>query len=222
MGCENAQNTSVLLGRQAHILCSPSSSKLRTGFQVFFSYFRTPGSGSPNRQLATTVSMATTSFHPLAAPVAGGGARLLRCPLTLPVPARPPPRRPAPLVVVRAKRAGSQTPAAASRQPANRSVTPKRDVEVVEVEEEMPWIQDKALDLVEFTGTVTQAIPGPRVGSSPVPWLLAVPLAYVGVSFVLAVVRTVRRFTSPRTKKKRRVSVRIMNFSLIRWLSGVF
>lgn len=79
-----------------------------------------------------------------------------------------------------------------------------------EVEEEMPWIQDKALDLVEFTGTVTQAIPGPRVGSSPVPWLLAVPLAYVGVSFVLAVVRTVRRFTSPRTKKKRRVSVGIM------------
>jgi uncharacterized membrane protein len=82
--------------------------------------------------------------------------------------------------------------------------------EVEEVEEEMPWIQDKALDLVEFTGTVTQAIPGPRVGSSPVPWLLAVPLAYVGVSFVLAVVRTVRRFTSPRTKKKRRVSVGIM------------
>jgi hypothetical protein len=159
---------------------------------------------------------ATSFFHPLAAPVAGGGTRLRWCPLTLPVPARTAPRRPARLLIVRAKRAGSRTPAAASRQPTSSSVTPKRDAEEeVEVEEEMPWIQDKALDLVEFTGTVTQAIPGPRVGSSPVPWLLAVPLAYVGVSFVLAVVRTVRRFTSPRTKKKRRVSVRIMNFSLI-------
>jgi hypothetical protein len=118
-----------------------------------------------------------------------------------------------PLLVVCAKRAGSRAPvAAASHQPANPSAVPKREVEeeVEEVEEEMPWIQDKALDLVEFTGTVTQAIPGPRVGSSPVPWLLAVPLAYVGVSFVLAVVRTVRRFTSPRTKKKRRVGVGIM------------
>ncbi|KAK3144187.1 hypothetical protein QOZ80_4AG0309840 [Eleusine coracana subsp. coracana] len=165
--------------------------------------------------------MATTSFfHPLAAPVAGGGARLRRCPLTLPVPARTAPRRSAPLLVVRAKRADSRTPAAASRQAANSSAASKRDAEEeVEVEEEMPWIQDKALDLVEFTGTVTQAIPGPRVGSSPVPWLLAVPLAYVGVSFVLAVVRTVRRFTSPRTKKKRRVG---KNIFLLKSLDELF
>lgn len=161
--------------------------------------------------------MATTSFHPLATPMAGGCSRIRRCPLSLPVPARTAPRRPAPLLVVRAKRAGNRAPAAASRQPANTTAVPKRDAEedVEEVEEEMPWIQDKALDLVEFTGTVTQAIPGPRVGSSPVPWLLAVPLAYVGVSFVLAVVRTVRRFTSPRTKKKRRVSARVINFSVV-------
>uniref|UniRef100_A0A0E0KT18 Armadillo-like repeats domain-containing protein n=1 Tax=Oryza punctata TaxID=4537 RepID=A0A0E0KT18_ORYPU len=128
-------------------------------------------------------------------------------------------RRPAPLLVARAKRPGSRT-AAASRQPANPSAAPKREAdEEVEVEEEMPWIQDKALDLVEFTGTVTQAIPGPRVGSSPVPWLLAVPLAYVGVSFVLAVVRTVRRFTSPRTQKKRRVS---KNIFLLKSLDELF
>ncbi|GJN26965.1 hypothetical protein PR202_gb14934 [Eleusine coracana subsp. coracana] len=223
----------ILLGRLARILCSPSTSKLRTGFQAFFScYFRTPGCGvarlattctaiSPNRQSATSSSMATTSFfHPLAAPVAGGGARLRRYPLTLPVPARTTPRRPAPLFVVHAKRADSRTPAAASRQAANSSAAPKRDAEEeVEVEEEMPWIQDKALDLVEFTGTVTQAIPGPRVGSSPVPWLLAVPLAYVGVSFVLAVVRTVRRFTSPRTKKKRRVG---KNIFLLKSLDELF
>lgn len=89
----------------------------------------------------------------------------------------------------------------------------------MEVEEELPWIQDKALDLVEFTGTVTQAIPGPRVGSSPVPWLLAVPLAYVGISFALSVVRTVRRFTSPRTQKKKRVT---KNIFLLKSLDELF
>lgn len=73
------------------------------------------------------------------------------------------------------------------------------------MEEELPWIQDKALDLVEFTGTVTQAIPGPRVGQSPMPWLLAVPLAYVGLTFVIAVVKTVRKFTSPKAKRKKLV-----------------
>ncbi|KAK4360262.1 hypothetical protein RND71_019214 [Anisodus tanguticus] len=35
-------------------------------------------------------------------------------------------------------------------------------------EEELPWIQEKALDLVEFTGSVTQAIPGPRVNKNAV------------------------------------------------------
>jgi hypothetical protein len=80
------------------------------------------------------------------------------------------------------------------------------EVEVeVEVEEELPWIQEKALDLVEFTGTVTQAVPGPRVGQSPVPWLLAVPLTFVGLTFVIAFVKTVRKFTSPKAKHKRMV-----------------
>ncbi|KAL2518623.1 hypothetical protein Adt_14870 [Abeliophyllum distichum] len=48
-----------------------------------------------------------------------------------------------------------------------------------EVEEELPWIQEKALDLVEFTGSVTQAIPGPR---------------------------TVRKFNSPREKRRKLVN----------------
>ncbi|PHU25092.1 hypothetical protein BC332_03424 [Capsicum chinense] len=61
-----------------------------------------------------------------------------------------------------------------------------------EVEEELPWIQEKALDLVEFTGSVTQAIPGPRVGRSSFPWILAVPLTYFGFTFVIAFVKTVR------------------------------
>ncbi|XP_039035297.1 uncharacterized protein LOC120171698 [Hibiscus syriacus] len=78
--------------------------------------------------------------------------------------------------------------------------------EEVEVEEELPWIQEKALDLVEFTGSVTQAIPGPRVGTSSLPWILAVPLAYAGVTFVIAFVKTVKKFTSPRHKRKKLVN----------------
>lgn len=75
-----------------------------------------------------------------------------------------------------------------------------------EVEEELPWVQEKALDLVEFSGSVTQAIPGPRVGRSSLPWLLAIPLAYVGVTFVIAFVKTVRKFNSPREKRRKLVN----------------
>ncbi|XP_031269873.1 uncharacterized protein LOC116128304 [Pistacia vera] len=85
----------------------------------------------------------------------------------------------------------------------------KKDAEVeveIEIEEELPWIQEKALDLVEFTGSVTQAIPGPRVGQSKLPWILAVPLAYVGVSFVIAFIKTVKKFNSPKYKRKKLVN----------------
>lgn len=75
----------------------------------------------------------------------------------------------------------------------------------MEVEEELPWYQEKALDLVEFSGSVTQAIPGPRVGQSSLPWILAVPLAYLGVTFVIAFVKTVRKFNSPKEKRRRQV-----------------
>lgn len=79
--------------------------------------------------------------------------------------------------------------------------------ESVEIEEEMPWIQDKAMDLVEFTGSVTQTIPGPRVGSTSLPWILAIPLAYASITFVFAFVRTVQKLSSPRTKRSRLVSI---------------
>ncbi|CAA2984271.1 uncharacterized protein LOC111395405 [Olea europaea var. sylvestris] len=75
-----------------------------------------------------------------------------------------------------------------------------------EVEEELPWIQEKALDLVEFTGSVTQAIPGPRVGRSSLPWIIAVPLAYLGITFAIAVVKTVRKFNSPMEKRRKLVN----------------
>ncbi|KAJ8506143.1 hypothetical protein OPV22_007029 [Ensete ventricosum] len=85
------------------------------------------------------------------------------------------------------------------------AAAPARGEEEV-VEEDLPWIQEKALDLVEFTGTVTQAIPGPRVAQSQIPWLLAVPLAWVGLSFVIGFVKAVRKFTSPRAQRKRLVN----------------
>ncbi|XP_068646496.1 uncharacterized protein [Aristolochia californica] len=92
-------------------------------------------------------------------------------------------------------------------------------VEEEEVEEELPWIQEKALDLVEFTGTVTQAIPGPRVGQSSLPWILAVPLAYVGLSFVIAVIKTIRKYGSPKFKRKK---LRNKNSMLVKSLDELF
>ncbi|XP_062159540.1 uncharacterized protein LOC133866899 [Alnus glutinosa] len=86
----------------------------------------------------------------------------------------------------------------------------QKEEQVVEEEEDLPWIQEKALDLVEFTGSVTQAIPGPRVGSSSLPWILALPLAYAGLTFVVAFVKTVKKFTSPREKRRRLINKNAM------------
>ncbi|KAF7809556.1 uncharacterized protein G2W53_036299 [Senna tora] len=94
----------------------------------------------------------------------------------------------------------------------------EKEIEV-EVEEDVPWIQEKALDVVEFTGTVTQAIPGPRVGTSSLPWILAIPLAYVGLTFVIAFVKTVRKFTSPKAKRRRMVN---KNATLCKSLDDLF
>ncbi|XP_033140840.1 uncharacterized protein LOC103850672 isoform X1 [Brassica rapa] len=75
-----------------------------------------------------------------------------------------------------------------------------------EAEEDMLWIQEKALNLVEFTGTVAQAIPGPRVGSTKLPWMLAVPLTYAVTTLVTAAVKTVNNFTSPKAQPKKLVN----------------
>lgn len=92
-----------------------------------------------------------------------------------------------------------------------KSANPSKEVEEeVEVEEEMPWIQEKALDLVEFTGSVRDAIPGPRVGGSSLPLILAVPLAYVGITFAIAFVKTVKKFNSPKAKRRKLVNKNAM------------
>ncbi|XP_010423057.1 PREDICTED: uncharacterized protein LOC104708226 [Camelina sativa] len=99
---------------------------------------------------------------------------------------------------------------AAPKPSAKKNSSVEEETEEEEVEEDMMWIQEKALDLVEFTGSVTQAIPGPRVGSSKLPWMLAVPLAYVGVTFVTAFVKTVQKFSSPKAQRRKLVNQNAM------------
>ncbi|KAK9076301.1 hypothetical protein SSX86_004634 [Deinandra increscens subsp. villosa] len=110
----------------------------------------------------------------------------------------------------------SSTVAAAGRKNTNPKEAEKESEE--EVEEDLPWIQEKALDIVEFSGSVTQALPGPRVGRSSFPWVLAVPVAYVGISFVIAVVKTFRKFTSPKQARRRLVN---KNAELCRSIDGL-
>ena len=101
----------------------------------------------------------------------------------------------------------SATPNSNNNATSNSIKNQEKEKEVeVEVEEELPWIQEKALDLVEFTASVTQAIPGPRVGPTSLPWILAIPLAYASLTFVIAFVKTVKKFSSPKAKRRRMVS----------------
>ncbi|KAI3713983.1 hypothetical protein L1987_72572 [Smallanthus sonchifolius] len=110
------------------------------------------------------------------------------------------------LTSTRRARLASSTAAAARNNVNPKESEKKEEDEVEEVEEDMPWIQEKALDIVEFSGSVVQALPGPRVGQSSLPWILAVPLAYVGISFVFSVFKTIRKLTSPKQARRKLVS----------------
>ncbi|CAL0318509.1 unnamed protein product [Lupinus luteus] len=108
---------------------------------------------------------------------------------------------------------------ASKTTPNNTKTSSPKENEFEEVEEELPWIQEKALDAVEFTTSVTQAIPGPRVGPTSLPWILAVPLGYVAVTFVISVVNTVKKFTSPKAKRRKMVG---KNATLLKSLDDLF
>ncbi|CAH8392260.1 unnamed protein product [Eruca vesicaria subsp. sativa] len=95
------------------------------------------------------------------------------------------------------------------KQPVKKVLSEEEEVEE-EVEEDMLWIQEKALDLVGFTGTVAQAIPGPRVGDTKLPWMLAVPLTYAVTTLVTAVVKTVNNVSSPDAQRKKLVNQNAM------------
>jgi hypothetical protein len=112
---------------------------------------------------------------------------------------------PKPLITTVTKASSSSSSKNSSNNP-NPNQSKENEIVEVEVEEELPWIQEKALDLVEFTGSVTQAIPGPRVGPTSLPWILAVPIGYAGLTFVIAFVKTVRKFGSPKAQRRKLVS----------------
>ncbi|WCJ38952.1 hypothetical protein M5689_019981 [Euphorbia peplus] len=118
-------------------------------------------------------------------------------------------------------RCGSHVVAAAGGKSSSSIQNNKKseEDEEIEVEEELPWVQDKALDLVEFTGSVTQAIPGPRVGQTSLPWLLAIPLAYAGVTFVIAFVKTVKKLSSPTEQRRKQVN---RNATLCKFIDDLF
>ncbi|CAG7879044.1 unnamed protein product [Brassica rapa] len=95
------------------------------------------------------------------------------------------------------------------KQPEKKHLSEEEEAEE-EVEEDMLWIQEKALNLVEFTGTVAQAIPGPRVGDTKLPWMLAVPLTYAVTTLVTTAVKTVNKLSSPKAQRKKLVNQNAM------------
>ena len=83
------------------------------------------------------------------------------------------------------------------------------EVEVLgddEEEEGESWVSERVHDVQEATQAMIEAVPGPRVGSSGMPWLVALPLAYMVLTFIVAVVRTVRKRNTPQAKRRRQVS----------------
>ncbi|GBG84980.1 hypothetical protein CBR_g39443 [Chara braunii] len=61
-------------------------------------------------------------------------------------------------------------------------------------------------NLVETTEVAMDKVPGPRVGPTPIPWLVAVPVTYAAVSLVIAIVKLYRKANTPRAKRKKQVS----------------
>lgn len=89
------------------------------------------------------------------------------------------------------------------------------DVYDDEEEVEISWIQEKVEDVVLVTSQAMESVPGPRVGDGQLPWLVAVPLGYLGITFVIAVVRSWRKFNSSKEKRKRQVTKLLCLFALM-------
>ena len=78
-------------------------------------------------------------------------------------------------------------------------------LEDAEEEVEESWLDERIDSAVELTATFVRAVPGPRVTTTNVPWLLAVPLAYLGITFVWSVFSFVRKKNTPQAKRRRQV-----------------
>lgn len=107
------------------------------------------------------------------------------------------------LLAARARKANPKQETADKGKPAPSKEEEEEEEEFEEVE--ISWLQEKAEDLYQNVGVAVDAIPGPRVGSTSLPWLLAVPIGYLGITFIIAVVKTVLKLTSPKAKRRRLV-----------------
>eukprot|EP00271_Cylindrocystis_brebissonii_P020058 TRINITY_DN6484_c0_g1_i2.p1 TRINITY_DN6484_c0_g1~~TRINITY_DN6484_c0_g1_i2.p1 ORF type:complete len:423 (+),score=63.03 TRINITY_DN6484_c0_g1_i2:102-1271(+) len=77
--------------------------------------------------------------------------------------------------------------------------------EVGEDGEEESWLEEKIGTAQEYVGQAVQVVPGPRVGSTGLPWLLALPIAYMVVTFAWTVFRRVQKFNSPKGRRRRQI-----------------
>lgn len=149
--------------------------------------------------LPSSSSSPSLAFTPASAPFA---------PLSAPSPSFSTSRRPY-LLAARARKANPKQEAAAAAAADKGKPAPSKveeEEEDGEYEEvEISWFQEKAEELYQSVGVAVNVIPGPRVGGTSLPWLLAVPLGYLGVTFVVAVVKTVLKLTSPKAKRRRLV-----------------
>ncbi|MCO5553151.1 hypothetical protein L7F22_006672 [Adiantum nelumboides] len=110
-------------------------------------------------------------------------------------------------LTARAKKDNSKQEAVPDAADKGKPTVEEEDGEYEEVE--IPWLQERAESLYENVGVAVNAIPGPRVGSTSLPWLLAVPIGYLSITFVVAVVKTVLKFSSPKAKRRRQVDKNI-------------
>eukprot|EP00899_Mesostigma_viride_P012177 jgi/Mesvir1/20960/Mv08029-RA.1 len=97
-----------------------------------------------------------------------------------------------------------KTEAKPSAPAAEKAAAAEAKVEEVYEEEEEAGLVDMVLDFADNTVATIESLPGPRMG--PVPALVGVPLSFLGVTFVIAVVRYVRKWLSPQQKRSRKVN----------------
>ncbi|GAQ84705.1 hypothetical protein KFL_002010210 [Klebsormidium nitens] len=83
-------------------------------------------------------------------------------------------------------------------------------------EVELSWAQEKYMDLKQSVGVVVDRVPGPRVASSNVPWLIAVPLSYLAITLLISVAKVIKKNNTPRAHRKRQVN---RNFELVELIS---
>eukprot|EP00250_Pteridium_aquilinum_P006745 c16597_g1_i1 orf=610-1674(+) len=156
------------------------------------SYLHTPASPSPSPSSSASLAFGPTSFSPLSIPFTSFSTSSKKPHLLT---ARARKENPKQEAVSSAAAAADKGKSSASNE--------EEDGEYEEVE--ISWLQEKAENLYENVGVAVNYIPGPRVGSTSLPWLLAVPLGYLSITLVIAVVKTVLKFNSPKAKRRRLV-----------------